>query len=115
MSSFRDRLHDELSQHLNRIARMFVPGVKLTLVIRTPDVPGDTGIVIGNDDYDAAIAEIQKQRRTGIVTGTETPSIGQLIENSSIGAGLANIRENGIEAELAEPERETKPRRRRKP
>jgi hypothetical protein len=38
-------------------------------------------------------------------------SIDDLIARSSIGAGLANIRENGIEAELAELERETKPRR----
>lgn len=37
-----------------------------------------------------------------------------LIARSSIGAGLANIHENGIEAELASLERETKPRRRRK-
>jgi hypothetical protein len=112
MSDFREQLHDVLSGHLNRIARLFVPGVKLTLVIRTPDVPGDTGIVIGNDDYDAAIAEIQQQRQTGIVTGCEPPRIDQLIERSSIGAGLANIREKGIEAELRELE--SKPRKRMK-
>lgn len=39
--------------------------------------------------------------------------IDELIANSSIGRGLANIKENGIDAELARLDREMHPRRRR--
>jgi hypothetical protein len=59
---FLERLHDRLAAHLDRITKLFKPGAKLTLVVRQPDLPGDTGILIGNDDYDAVIAEIQKLR-----------------------------------------------------
>lgn len=67
MSDVLDQLADDLSRDLHRITKRFRTPVKLTLVIRQPEIPGDSGIVIGNDDYDAAIAEIQRQR----VTGTE--------------------------------------------
>jgi hypothetical protein len=40
------------------------------------------------------------------------PSIDELIERSSLGAGLRNIRENGIEAELADLDREMRKGRR---
>lgn len=41
------------------------------------------------------------------------PDIKEAIARSSIGAGLRNIRENGIEAELADLEHEMRPRYRR--
>ena len=40
-----------------------------------------------------------------------TPSIETLIERSSIGAGLKNIRENGIDAELRDLENEGRRKR----
>lgn len=42
-----------------------------------------------------------------------TEPIRELIERSSIGAGLTNIRENGIDAELLELEHDLRPRRKR--
>lgn len=42
------------------------------------------------------------------------PAIDELIAKSSIGRGLANIRENGIDAELAVLEEEMAPKKRRK-
>jgi hypothetical protein len=71
-----ERLHDDLSDDLNRIARRFRTRVKLTLVVRQPDVEGDAGIVIGNDDYELAIAEIRRQEQTGTVTGSTPPARG---------------------------------------
>ena len=56
-------LHFALSEHLNEIAGLFKNDidVKLTLVIRTPEL-GDGGVLISNDEYDAAIAEINRLR-----------------------------------------------------
>lgn len=68
-SELLERLHDVLGDDLERIKRRFKPGAKVTLVIRQPGLPGDTGVVIGDDDLDAVIAEIQKLRKTGTVTG----------------------------------------------
>jgi hypothetical protein len=52
------RLQDELSDHLDRIIRMF-KNPKVTLIVRAPDLP-DGDVVIGNDDLDAAIVAIQR-------------------------------------------------------
>lgn len=54
------QLHDDLSVLLNRAAALFVPGAKLTLVVRHPSHPdGSRDVVIGNDTSDAAIAAIR--------------------------------------------------------
>jgi hypothetical protein len=66
---YLELLHHRLSKHLEQIARRFTKPVKLTLVIRQPEVEGDAGIVISDDDYDLAIAEIKRQRATGTLTG----------------------------------------------
>jgi hypothetical protein len=42
------------------------------------------------------------------------PSIDELIKRSSIGAALDDIKERGIDAHLADLEREMRPKRRRK-
>ncbi len=55
-----DYLHNALSNDLDRIRRHFKTAVKVTLVVRQPEIPGDSGIVIGNDDLDEAIAEIRR-------------------------------------------------------
>lgn len=59
---WQQQLHEALSSDLDRVVRRFKPGVKVTLVIRQPHLEGDTGIVIGNDDLDDAIAEIQRRK-----------------------------------------------------
>lgn len=53
----------KLERHLQRIAMLFKPGAKLTLVVRLPSIPsGDADVVIGDDDYDDAIAAINRLR-----------------------------------------------------
>jgi len=55
----------QLAEHLDDIAAHFPPGVRITLVIRNPDVGENAGCVIGNDDPASAIAEINRQSRLG--------------------------------------------------
>lgn len=55
-------LQEQIGVHLDAIRRHFKPGSKVTLVVRQPDVPGDASVVIGNDDLDAAIAEIELRK-----------------------------------------------------
>lgn len=56
-------LHAVLSDHIDAIGALFVSSPKLTLIVRHPDIPGDTSIVITNDDIDAAIAELQLRKQ----------------------------------------------------
>ncbi len=53
-------LQDTLSVHLDRILESFKPGAKITVVVRNPGY-GDAGVVIGNDDLNEAVAEIQRR------------------------------------------------------
>jgi hypothetical protein len=53
----QERLHDQLAPHLDAIRRHFKPGAKVTLLVRSPDQPGDTAVILTND---AAIIELQK-------------------------------------------------------
>jgi hypothetical protein len=55
------QLHLDISEHLNQIAALFKEDakLKLTLIIRTPELE-DGGVLISNDDFDAAIAEINR-------------------------------------------------------
>lgn len=60
MSAVLAQLHHDLDGDLRRIAARFKPGAKLTLVVRSPNFPGDTGVVLTDDNLDLAIAEIRK-------------------------------------------------------
>lgn len=57
------RLHFDISQQLDEIKALFTnpDACKVTLVIRTTDLENG-GVVITDDDYDAAIAEINRLR-----------------------------------------------------
>ena len=58
-------LRDGIAYHLEKIAAMFTQRPKITLVVRTPwlDEEGkDGGVVLSDDDFDLAIAEINKLR-----------------------------------------------------
>ena len=55
-------MQDDLSNHLDAILAMFKPGAKATLVVRNPG-HGDAGVVIGNDDLDEAIKEIERRKK----------------------------------------------------
>jgi hypothetical protein len=56
-------LHAEISGKLNEISDLFdlKDTPKITLVIRMPELK-DGGVLMGNDDFDAAITEIQRLR-----------------------------------------------------
>jgi hypothetical protein len=59
-------LQDRISAHLDEIALLFTQRPKMTLVIRTPwlEAEGkDGGVLIGDDDLDRAIAEINRLRK----------------------------------------------------
>ena len=57
------RIHADISDCLNKICALFDPKntPKLTLIVRTPWLK-DGGLLMGNDDCDEAIAEIQRLR-----------------------------------------------------
>jgi len=63
MSDKLQRLHAEISGYLNDIAALFKSDedVKITLIVRTPKLD-DGGVLMSNDDFDAAIAEINRLR-----------------------------------------------------
>ena len=69
MDDVMARLHADITKRLNQIAELFdekhVP--MITLVIRTPWLENG-GVLMGNDAFDAAIAEINRLR----VSGKET-------------------------------------------
>ena len=59
------RVRNEVADHLEAICRLFTQRPKITIVIRTPwlDAAGkDGGILLTDDDLDAAVAEINKLR-----------------------------------------------------
>lgn len=49
-----------VKHHLGEIAKLF-DGAKVTLVIRSPAIDGD--IIVGNDDFDLAVAAIMQATR----------------------------------------------------
>lgn len=71
------RLHADISESLNEIAALFdkhqLP--KITLVIRTPWL-NDGGVLMGNDDFDEAISEINRLRVKPEVAPAQPPATG---------------------------------------
>jgi hypothetical protein len=55
----QERLHDRIAPHLDAIKRHFKAGAKITLLVRSPELPGDTSVILTDDDIEAAIAELQ--------------------------------------------------------
>lgn len=55
------QLHIDLNESMHDISTLFKPGVKLTLVARTPDLP-DADVVVSDDSLDAAIAAIRRSQ-----------------------------------------------------
>lgn len=53
------RVHREIAAALERIARMFVPSARLTLIVRIPEMPDGT-VIVGNDSTDDVIAAIRR-------------------------------------------------------
>lgn len=59
--SDEEQLHGQLSDLLAQVERLFLGPTKVTLIVRTPRLK-DGGVVMGNDDLDQAISEIQRLR-----------------------------------------------------
>ena len=76
MSDKLENLHQTVATHLSEIAALFQKPdeVKMTLIIRTPWLP-DGGVVLSDDDYDLAIAELRRLETspTTQITGKEHP------------------------------------------
>jgi len=72
MSDVLQELQHDISEKLLEIEDMFKRPVKITIVIRTPWL-ADGGVLISNDDFDTALAEIQRLRAKQIITGRGQP------------------------------------------
>lgn len=54
-------LHYDLASRLEAISKLFTTPTRITLVVRTPDLP-DGGVFISDDTPDAVISEITRLR-----------------------------------------------------
>jgi hypothetical protein len=64
----RDRLHAELAQRLDAILGLFKPGVKVTLLVRSPKHANGTGDILLTDDaLEDVIRAIEIKRDDKIV------------------------------------------------
>jgi hypothetical protein len=54
------QLHDGIAPHLDAIKRFFGPGANVTLHVRSPHLPGDTTVVLTDDNIDDVIADLQR-------------------------------------------------------
>ena len=57
--ALRKKLHSDLTGDLNRIAKRFISGAKLTLIVRTP-IPNANVVLSSDSDVDAVIAELRE-------------------------------------------------------
>ena len=74
-------LQMEVSAHLEQIAKLFTQRPKITIVIRTPWIEAegkDGGVVLTNDDFDLAIAEISRLRNKPISPSPRNKASGRL-------------------------------------
>lgn len=54
-----EQLHRELEGILNDVGGLFVPGAKITLLVRQPSHPdGTADVVVSNDTIDDAVAAL---------------------------------------------------------
>ena len=59
-----EHVREECSEHLDAIAELFKPGVKLTLIARTPD-NDDADFVLTCDDLPEAIKALKRRQKAG--------------------------------------------------
>lgn len=69
-------LHERLCDLLDEVKGCFKDrdGAKVTLVVRQTTIPGDNGVVIGDDDLDEAIREIEKRKNLPPTHGSVVPT-----------------------------------------
>ena len=53
---------DKAADHMDRILRLFKPGAKITVIVRSPLVPGDTDFIMTDDDLTEVRAAILRQQ-----------------------------------------------------
>lgn len=52
------RVNEIVSTYMNNISAMFKPGNKITVVVRNPDIPGDTTFMLTNDDLGELVNDL---------------------------------------------------------
>ena len=52
-----------VSDHMDRILQCFKPGAKITVIVRSPQIPGDTDFILTNDDLEEAVTAIRRQQK----------------------------------------------------
>ena len=48
---------------MDRILKCFKSGAKITVIVRSPRIPGDTDFIMSDDDLDEAVAVIRRQQQ----------------------------------------------------
>lgn len=61
MTDKLETLRADVADHLEEICKLFTQRPKITIVIRTPWLK-DGGVVLTDDDFDAAVGEINRLR-----------------------------------------------------
>lgn len=78
MSDKLRHLHADISEKLSEINSLFTKDVKMTLIIRTPWLE-DGGVLMGNDDFEEAISELNRLRKK------EPIAAGQASQKENVG------------------------------
>jgi hypothetical protein len=52
----------DVADYMDRILKLFKPGAKITVCVRSPDIPGDTDFILTNDDLTEARAALRRQQ-----------------------------------------------------
>jgi hypothetical protein len=55
-------VQEMVAGHMDKIVAMFKPGVKITVLVRTPDLP-DRDFMMTDDDHAELIAMIERRAR----------------------------------------------------
>jgi len=57
-----ENVQETVSGHMDAIVSCFKPGVKITVLVRSPGFPG-RDFMMTNDDHDELIAMIERRKR----------------------------------------------------
>lgn len=63
-----DELHGEIADALERLSRLFVPGMKLTFIARMPG-NGEADVLVSEDEMAEIIALVQRRAAGGATHG----------------------------------------------
>ncbi len=57
-----ERTTADVAGYMDRIIKLFKPGSKITVCVRSPHLPGDTDFILTDDDLTEVRAAIQRQQ-----------------------------------------------------